>query len=170
MDDLRKVGCNIGYTNTHSLFEYLEACARCEELELPKGEFVATYCKSFKKLIAIMSGIAIAIGCPLMFLWDVAILFFVLGLCLLSLLPTFLSYECLITEELMKEEYFILFFKKEKIIYWNDVKYRKVKMGRSNRSITLYDANKKRLISFDELIVGFERVNKLTKRIGIRKF
>ena len=161
---------NIGYLGTHFLFDYLESCARCEELELPRGEFIATYCKSFKKLMAILSGIAIAIGCPLMFFWDVAILFFVLGICLLLLLPTFLSYKCLINKELMEEEYFILFFKKKKIIYWRDVKYKKVKMGRSNKSITLYGANKKRLISFDEFIVGFERVNKLTKRIGIRKF
>ena len=161
---------NIGYLGTHSMFDYLEASARCEELELPKGEFVATYCKSYKKLMAIMSGIAISIGGALMFFWDVAILFLLLGLCLLSLLPTFFSYKCLINKELMEEEYFILFFKKKKIIYWRDVKYKKVKMGRSNKSITLYGANKKRLISFDELIVGFERVNKLTKRIGIRKF
>ena len=70
------------------MFDYLEASARCEESELPKGEFVATYCKSYKKLMAIMSGIAIAIGGTLMFFWDVAILFFVLGICLLLLLPT----------------------------------------------------------------------------------
>lgn len=116
-----------------------------------------------------MSGIAIAIGCPLMFFWDVAIFSLVLGICLLSLLPTFLSYKCLINKERMEEEYFILFFKKKKIVYWRDVKYKKVKIGGRNKSITLYDANEKRLISFDELIVGFERVNKLTKRIGIRK-
>jgi hypothetical protein len=170
VDDLRKVGCNIGYTNTHSLFEYLEACARCEELELPKGEFVATYCKSFKKLMAILSGIAIGIGCPLMFFWDVAILFLFLGLSLLLLLPTFLSYRCLINKELMREEYFVLFFKRKKVIWWTDVKYKKVKISERNKSITLYNAHQKRLISFDELIVGFERVNKLTKRIGIRKF
>lgn len=151
------------------MFEYLEACARCEELELPRGEFVATYCKNFKTQMAILSGIAIAIGCPLMFFWDVAVLFFMLGLCLLSILPTFLSYKCLINKELIKEEYFILFFKKKKIIYWSDVKYKKVKIGGRNKSITLYNANKKRLISFDELIVGFERVIKLAKRSSITK-
>ena len=149
------------------MFDYLEASARCEESELPKGEFVATYCKNYKKLMAIMSGIAIAIGGTLMFFWDVAILFLLLGLCLLSLLPTFLSYKCLINKELMEEEYFILFFKKKKTVYWRDVKYKKVKMGGRNKSITLYDANKKRLISFDELIVGFERVIKLAKRCQI---
>lgn len=151
------------------MFEYLEACARCEELELPRGEFVATYCKDYKKQMAISSGIAIAIGCPLMFFWDVAVLFFVLGLFLLLLLPTFFSYKCLINKELMAEEYFILCFKTKKIIYWSDVRYKKVKMGGSNKSITLYNANKKRLISFDELIVGFERVIKLAKRSSITK-
>ena len=117
--------------------------------------------------MAILSGIAIAIGGPLMFFWDVAVLFFVLGLCLLALLPTFLSYKCLINKELMAEEYFILFFKRKKIIYWSDVKYKKVEIGWRNKSITLYNANKKRLISFDELIVGFERVIKLAKRSSI---
>ncbi len=120
--------------------------------------------------MAILSGIAIAIGCPLMFFWDVAVLFFVLGLCMLLLLPSFLSYKCLINKELIKEEYFILFFKKKKIIYWTDVEYKKVKISGSNKSITLYDANKKHLISFDELVVGFERVIKLAKRSWIKNF
>ena len=151
------------------MFEYLEACARCDELELPRGEFTATYCKSCKKCMAVSSGIALGLGCSLIFFWDVAILFLVLGLCLLLLLPTFLSYKCLINKEFMKEEYFILFFKKKKIIYWSDVKYKKVKIGGRNKSITLYNANKKRLISFDELIVGFERVIKLAKRSSIIK-
>ena len=150
------------------MFDYLEASARCEESELPKGEFVATYCKSYKKLMAIMSGIAIAIGGTLMFFWDVAILFLLLGLCLLSLLPTFFSYKCLINKEWIQEEYFILFFKKKKTVYWRDVKYRKEKRGGGNKSITLYDAHKKRLIAFDELIVGFERVVKLAKRSRIK--
>ena len=160
---------NIGYLGTHFLFDYLESCARCEELELPRGEFIATYCKSFKKLMAILSGIAIALGCSFMFFWGVAILFLVLGLCLLLLLPTFLSYKCLISKEWIQEEYFILFFKKKKIVYWRDVKYKKVKIGGRNKSITLYDENEKRLISFDELIVGFERVIKLAKRSSITK-
>lgn len=151
------------------MFDYLEASARCEESELPKGEFIATYCKSYKKLMAIMSGISIAIGGTLMFFWDVAILFLLLGLCLLSLLPTFLSYKCLINKERMEEEYFILLFKKKKTVYWRDVKYKKVKIGGRNKSITLYNENKKRLISFDEFIVGFERVVKLAKQSSIKK-
>lgn len=159
---------HIRYPNARLMFEYLEACARCEELELPRGEFVATYCKDFKKQMAILSGIAIAIGCPLMFFWDVAVLFLVLGLFLLLLLPTVLSYKCLINKDLIKEECFILFFKKKKIIYWSDVKFKKVKIGGRNKSITLYNANKKQLISFDELIVGFERVIKLAKRSSIK--
>ena len=154
--------------NTRFIFEYLEACARCEEFELPKGEFVATYCKDFKKQMAIMAGIAFGIGCPLMFVWNVAVLLFVPGLCLLLLLPSFLSYKCLINKELIQEEYFILFFKKKKTNYWNDVQYKKVKIGGVNKSITLYNENMKQLISFNELIVGFERVIKLAKRRSIK--
>jgi hypothetical protein len=159
---------HIRNTGTGAMFDYLEACARCEEMELPRGEFVATYCKKFKKQMAILSGIAIAIGGLFMFFWNVAVLFFVLGLCLFLLLPSFLSYKCLINKELIQEEYFILFFKRKKIIYWSDVKFKKVKIGGRNKSITLYNANKKRLISFDELIVGFERVIKLAKRSSIK--
>lgn len=166
--NFRKVVSIIRYSGTPYLFACLEASARSEESELPKGEFVTRYCKSYKKLMAIMSGIAIAIGGTLMFFWDVAILFLLLGLCLLSLLPTFLSYKCLINKELMEEEYFILFFKKKKTVYWRDVKYKKVKTNGRNKSITLYDAHKKRLIAFDELIVGFERVVKLAKRSRIK--
>ena len=118
--------------------------------------------------MAIMAGIAIGIGCPLMFVWDVAVLLFVPGLCLLLLLPSFLSYKCLINKELIQEEYFILFFKKKKTIYWNDVQYKKVKIGGVNKSITLYNENKKQLVSFNELIVGFERVIKLAKRCSIK--
>jgi hypothetical protein len=103
-----------------------------------------------------------------MFFWDVAILFLLLGLCLLSLLPMFLSYKCLINKELMEEEYFILLFKKKKTVYWRDVKYKKVKTNGRNKSITLYDAHKKRLIAFDELIVGYERVITLAKRNAIK--
>ena len=166
--NFRKVVSIIRYSGTPYLFACLEASARSEESELPKGKFVARYCKSYKKLMAIMSGIAIAIGGTLMFFWDVAILFLLLGLCLLSLLPTFLSYKCLINKELMEEEYFILLFKKKKTIYWRDVKYKKVKTNGRNKSITLYDAHKKRLIAFDELIVGFERVVKLAKQSRIK--
>ena len=118
--------------------------------------------------MASMSGIAIAIGGTLMFFWNVAMIFLALGLCILLLLPTFLFYKCLINKELMEEEYFILFFKKKKTIYWRDVKYKKVKTNGRNKSITLYDAHKKRLIAFDELIVGFERVVKLAKQSRIK--
>ena len=89
--------------------------------------------------MAIMSGIAIATGGTLMFFWNVAMIVPALGLCILLLLPTFLSYKCLINKELMEEEYFILFFKKKKTVYWRDVKYKKVKTNGRNKSITLYN-------------------------------
>lgn len=153
---------------TRSMFEYLEACARCEELELPQGEFTATYCKAYRKQMAVMSAVGTGLGVLLIFFWDVAVLFLVLGLCSLLLLPSFLSYKCLVNKERMQEEYFILFFKRKKVIYWRDVVYKKVELGGRNKSITLYNAEKKRLIHFDELTVGFERIQKLARRSQIK--
>ena len=97
---------------------------------------------------------------------EIALLFFALGTCMLLLLPTLLSYKCYINKTLMREEYFVLFFKRKKEILWSDVKYKKLTLG-NNKSLKLYDRNKKRLISFEGSIVGFDRILKLSKRMWI---
>ena len=157
----------------HELFEYLDASAACEELDLPNGEFVARNGKSFNKAIVVSTVLAICIGLLILFLnreaWDIAVFVLSLGAIMLILLPTFLTYRCTVNTISLKEEYWILCFKCKKEVLWKDIKYKKVKYGRTN-SITLYDANKKRLLSFDASIVGFKRICKMAKRSSILEF
>lgn len=145
-----------------------ESCAELESLDLSSGEFVAKNCKAFK-IASIIESILSTVGGILIFFFlneEIAILFLVLGICMLLLLPTILSYRCLVNKTFMKEEYFVLFFRLKKEIHWSDVKFKKVITGR-NSYIKLYDKNKKRLISFDSSTVGYNRILKLAKRMWI---
>ena len=150
--------------------DMFDSYAAIESLDLPKGEFVAKNAKAFK-IACIIASIAGIIGGALMFFLfkedrEIALLFFALGTCMLLLLPTLLSYKCYINKTLMREEYFVLFLKRKKEILWSDVKYKKLTLG-NNKSLKLYDRNKKRLISFEGSTVGFDRILKLSKRMWI---
>lgn len=157
----------------HELFECFDADAACEELDLPHGDFVARFGKLYRKSMVIFTTLAICIG--LFILWldieklDIASIFLTLGGLLLLLAPTFLTYRCTVNKVSLKEEYWILCFKYQKEVLWNDIKYKKLKYGRTN-SITFYDANKKRLMFFDASIVGFKRICKMAKRSSILEF
>ena len=155
----------------NALFEMLEASARREELELPSKEFIATFSKLYKKELAVVDAIGILAGFILLFLGvtDIGIFILALCACLLLYLPTIFSYKCLVNKTIMREEYFLLFFKRRREILWSDVKYKKVKLN-GRKSIKLYDANQKCLIEFDELVVGFEHIIKLAKRDYIEKY
>lgn len=157
----------------HELFEYFDLEAACEEFDLPHGDFVARFGKLYRKSMVIFATVAICIG--LFILWldieklDIASIFLTLGGLLLLLSLTLLTYRCTVNKISLKEEYWILCFKCKKEIFWKDIKYKKLKYGRTN-SITFYDANKKRLMSFDASIVGFKRICKMAKRSSILKF
>ena len=157
----------------HELFEYLDASAACEELDLPNGEFVARNGKSFKKAMVVYTVLAICMGLLILFLnreaWDIAVFVLSLGALMLMLSLTLLTYRCTVNKISLKEEYWILCFKCKKEIFWKDIKYKKLKYGRTN-SITFYNANKKRLMSFDASTVGFSRICKMAKRSSILKF
>lgn len=156
------------------LIEYLEADAACEELELPQGNFVARMGKSYRKITVIYATVSLCIGLFLLFLdnkeWgDIAPIFLTLGGLLLLVTPTFLTYRCEVNKFSLQEEYWILCFKYKKEVLWGDIKYKKLKHGKT-KSITFYDANKKRLMFFDASTVGFERICKMAKRSSILKF
>ena len=157
----------------HELFEYLDASAACEELDLSNGEFVARNGKSFKKAMVVFTVLAICMGLLILFLnreaWDIAVFVLSLGALMLMLSLTLLTYRCTVNKVLLKEEYWILCFKCKKEVLWKDIKYKKLKYGRTN-SITFYNANKKRLLSFDASIVGFKRICKMAKRSSILEF
>ena len=150
------------------LNDIFESCAEREALNLPSGEFVARNGKAFNLTSLVASLVSITVGALLLiFLSEkIGILFLVLGLCLLPILPTMFSYKCIVNKTTMIEKYWVLCWKRQKEILWSDVKYRKIKIG-NNKSITLYDINKKRLISFDGMTVGFNRILKLAKRSWI---
>ncbi len=151
-----------------SLNAVFEACAKREALDLPSSEFVAKNCKAFNLTLLVASLVSVAAGTLLLILVneEIGILFLVLGSCLLPILPTIFSYKCLVNKTVMREEYWVLCWKRQKEILWSDVKYRKIKIG-NNNSIKLYGINKKRLISFDGTTVGFNRIMKLAKRSWI---
>ena len=154
-----------------AMADYLEASAECEELDLPKGEFIAKMGKAYKVALSIASFVSLAIGIPTTLVWheDVGIIFLVLGIAALLVLPTIISYRCIVNKISLKEEYFVLFIKLKKEVLWDTVKYRKITIGRNN-SIKLYDASGKRLISIDGATVGFRRIVKMAKRGSIKDY
>ena len=148
--------------------DLFQSSAEGESLDLPSGEFVAKNGKAFK-IALIIAAISATVGGVLLYFLlneEIAIIFLVLGICACLVLPTILTYKCLVNKTVMIEEYFILFFKRKKEVQWSDVKYRKIRIG-NNSSIKLYDKNKKYLISFDGSIVGFDRILKLSKKMWI---
>ena len=157
--------------SARALADYLEASAEREELDLPKGEFVAKMGKAYKIALFIASFVCLAIGIPTTFIWheEVGIIFLVLGIAGLFVLPTIISYRCVVNKIFLKEEYFILFIKVKKEVLWDSVKYKKIIIGRNN-SIKLYDANRKKLMSFDGATVGFSRIVKMAKRSSIKDY
>ena len=160
------------------LIEYLEADTACEELELPQGNFVARMGKSYRKITVIYATVSLCLGLFLLFLdnkeWgDIAPIFLTLGGLLLLVTPTFLTYRCEVNKFSLQEEYWILCFKRKKEVFWEDIKYKKIKYKKRGNeqisSISFYDANKKRLMGFDSLVVGVRRISKMAKRSSILK-
>ncbi|MBE7027359.1 MAG: hypothetical protein E7410_07380 [Ruminococcaceae bacterium] len=154
-----------------AMSDYLETSAQCEELDLPKGEFVAKMGKAYKIALSIASFASLVIGIPSTFILheEVGIIFLVLGVAILLILPTIISYRCIVNKISLKEEYFVLFIKFKKEVLWESVKYRKIKIGR-NYSIKLYDINRKKLMSFDGATVGVGRIVKMAKRGSIKDY
>ena len=158
-----------------AMSDVLEISADSEELkrDFKNNEFVATTGRALSISLAIASPISAIVGLLITFLLTaeeraIGILFIVLGACGLLLLPTLFSWRCTVNKDVILEEYYVLFIKCKKKVYWNDVKYQKVVLD-SNRKIVLYDCNKKQLISFDGTTVGFNQILKMAKRKGIVK-
>ena len=154
-----------------ALSDCLKESAAGEELNLPKGEFVAKMGKGYKIALSVASIVSLAIGIPSIFVWheEVGIIFLVLGIIALLILPTMISYRCVVNKISFKEEYLILFIKIKREVSWDLVRYRKITTGR-NQSIKLYDASGKRLMAFDDAIVGYGRIVKMAKRSSIKDY
>lgn len=156
--------------STQNTFPFLRN-ARCrEEDSLPAGAFVGRITNACKYALLFFALLAIGMGC---FLYlppinsEIGLLFGVIGLLIASLLPTYFSYRCFVDKTVLKATYLILCFRITKKTLWKDVKYKKVKRDALGNgvSIALYDTNRKKLISFDALIVGFDRIVKTAKHL-----
>ena len=151
------------------LNEILDDAVKSEELELPyEKELICRMGRIYKILLASGGTLMTLIGIPLCLgeSMEVGILCLILATAAWLILPTFISYRCYADKVSIKEEYLILFIKCRKEVLWSDVKYRKIKSG-SNESLTLYDKDQKKLISFDGAMVGYNRMLKMAKRSQI---
>ena len=149
-----------------SPFPLLSSQRTLEEEGLPQGSFTGTIAKGCKYSLLISAGIMLGMGC-LSSGNEPSVFFFAIGLLISALLPTYFSYRCRIDKRTLKVTYFILCFKVTKEMRWKDVAYKKVKRDKAGnpQSIRLYDAHKKKLTSFDAVIVGFDRIVKIAKPI-----
>ena len=143
--------------------------AETEDLEIVHGEFTARIGKWEKITFSVAAVLSIALGVPVSLLEsaDIGLIFLILGGCMLLLLPAILSYRCVVNKTFLQEEYWLLFIKITKHILWDNICYRKQTVGK-RLTLVLYDERKKRLISFDNSIVGYRRIVKLAKRSSIR--
>jgi hypothetical protein len=164
----------VRYSSGRALMDFLNSKAELEELEadFQSKEFVARMGRAFKIVFLVLMAISVVLGIILFFMVEewLGSMFFVIGFCGLLVLPSILTWRCTINRELIIEECLILFFKYKKVIAWNDIKYQKLVINDTQKDIVFYNKDKKRLISFDNGIVGFAKIVKLAKRKGIEKY
>ena len=164
----------VRYSSGRALMDLLDTMAEREELEsdFQNKEFVARTGRAFKIVFSVMVVISVVLGIILFFTVEewAGIMLFVIGFCGLLVLPSILTLRCTINRDFIIEECLILFFKCKKVIPWNDIKYQKLVINDTQKNIVFYNKDKKRLISFDNGIVGFSKIVKLAKRKGIEKY
>lgn len=155
--------------STQNMFPLLNN-HRSQEEALAAGTFVGRITKVCRYSLLICALLGVGMGCFLYFPpihSDIGLLFGVIGLLIAAMLPTYFSYRCFVDKTVLKATYLILCFRITKKTLWKDVKYKKVKRDALGNgvSIALYDTNRKKLISFDALIVGFDRIVKTAKHL-----
>ena len=143
-------------------------------MNLPSGQFTAYIGKGYRCALTVVSFLGISLGCVLLFLLRDTVAgtaFLLPGVISALMLPTIFSYRCCVDSDSLKEEYFILFIKRTRHIKWSRICFRKVRTDMSGNpvSVRFYDADKKKVMSFDGSLVGFTRIMRLAKRKGIRK-
>lgn len=160
--------------NTRFISDALGASARGEEMDLPSGKFAGYIGKGYKYGLAAVAVLGTGMGAWLTFLIRDPVsggIFGILGIAALLLLPTFFSYRCYVDNSVLRETYQILFFRWKKEVLWKDIKYKSIRKDSAGNafSIGFYNADKKKLISFDGSIVGFTRILRMAKRKSILK-
>ena len=156
------------------LTEWLNEARIEEEASLYTKSFVATTAKAYRYITLAVTIVGLGMGYFLSVpVQDPAVgmIFGALGIVGLLMLPTCFTYRCHVDHRMMKESYFILFFRVKKEVLWQDVAYKRVRRDSKGKalSIRLYDKNKKKLISFDNTIAGFGPILRMAKNISALK-
>ena len=155
------------YTHTTSI---LISQRELEETDLPCGSFVGRYTKGFRRFALIAA--LLAIGLTYFLLLGIrnsaaGYAFLIPGAAMLLLLPEIYTYRCRVTADSVTVSRRIVFYPYQKEVQWTDVAYKRVKRGKSGAILflRLYDAQKKRLLSVDALVVGIERMVKRVRNV-----
>ena len=141
-----------------------------EEDSLSSNSFVGAIASGYKYALVITSIVGMGMCCFLsVCIQDhaVGLIFGTIGAFTLLLLPTYFSYRCYVDKITIKTKYYVIFVKVSKEVRWKDVEYKVVRRDSDGEAyaIRLYNSKKKRLISFDYAVVGFERILKMAKRV-----
>jgi len=145
-----------------------------ENRTISTRSFSGSISKIEKIVIVALCVIGLGLGIVLCFPLNspnAGVVLLALGVIALLGLPTYLSYRCFVDAYTLKAEYYILCFKVKKEVLWKDIRYKKVKRDKYGEalSIHLYNTDRKKLISFDCGIVGFDHIVKLVNRKGVLK-
>lgn len=160
--------------NTRYMSKALAADARAEETKLPSGNFTARLGRGYA--YGMVACAVFGTGMCLLFLFAVRepLIGWIcagLGFAALLLLPTYFTYRCYVDSAALKVEYYILCFKVKREIQWKEIRYRATKRDHSGNlwAVRFYNADKKKLVSFDSSVVGAERIARMAKRKRIEK-
>lgn len=152
-----------------------------EEQSLSSLPFIATVSKGYKRCFLIMAILFITATLFQIIAiqkdgrnsdFSVTILFGAIGIILVLLLPSLFSYRCYVDRTILRESYYILCFKVRNEVFWNDVAYKVIKRDYEGRitSVRLYDIEREKLISFDNMIVGFGKILRMAKNVpGLKR-
>lgn len=153
-----------------SLIPLLNFMVQMEKVSVHDGAFEGRTSKEYRITMTLCSILGLSLGAVLLLCLQeipVGILFFTCGLLILPVLPTFLSYHYYIDETSLTESYFILSVPKKKSIAWKDISYKKIKRDFCGDVLYIgfYDERRRKLISFDQTVVGLNEIAKKAKQI-----
>ena len=152
---------NLSKETTNLIFENLEKAAQLEAQQLPEGPFIARKAKSSIITFSIVAVFACFLGVMLLYLNNASgYVLLTLGIILSLVIIYEASYRCEVNEEFLRVEYRVIFFKRQKTVLWNDIKYKKGRYYGCNE-IVFYSEKKKKLLVFDSYTVGYSRIVKI---------
>lgn len=154
--------------------DIMDSSVEKEGRDIPPGKFVGRSGKIYKVSLSIATLLGIIGGAILLSIPEInnfiGAILLVLGVGALLLLPTFFSYRCYIDNEILAEEYLIILYRRKKEVKWSDIKYKRIDEDEFGKitSVRFYGEDKRKLIDFDNSIVGFQRIVNLAKRSSIK--